>query len=117
MFTREHLIFKALSALHEAYGACAAAPVPRTFALRFALAYLYAVAEGGDRAPFDAFWDAVTRPLGGANAAAAGIDRHQGADGPLTRIHRRLGVAETRDFDRIYWDARVATGSARRNDA
>jgi hypothetical protein len=58
-FSKEHLTFKALVALDEA--AESAGPVPRSFALRFALAYLYATTTG-ERWLFDDFWKQATVP-------------------------------------------------------
>jgi len=34
---------------------------PRTWLLRFLLAFLYSHAQGGDRTPFDEFWKAATK--------------------------------------------------------
>ena len=64
-FDRDHLTFKALCALDEAIDQCDAAPIKPTFALRFALAYLFAVSDG-QRAPYDAFWREVTDSNGAA---------------------------------------------------
>ena len=63
-FDRDHLIFKALCALDEAIDQCDTAPIKPGFALRFALAYLFAVSDGR-REPYDAFWRQVRGGTGG----------------------------------------------------
>ncbi len=65
--SRDHLTFKALAALDEA--AEATGPVPKSFALRFALAYLYAISTG-ERWMFDEFWRRATEPCAGDFAGA-----------------------------------------------
>lgn len=62
---RDQLGFKALCALDEAIDACDAGPIKLTFALRFALAYLFAVSDGL-RDPYDAFWHEVRDPKASA---------------------------------------------------
>ena len=54
-FDRDHLVFKALCALDQAIADCDDAPIKPSFALRFALAYLFAVSDG-ERYPYDLFW-------------------------------------------------------------
>jgi hypothetical protein len=56
------LVFKALCALDQAANECEAGPLRRTFALRFALAYLFAVSKG-DRQAFDDFWRIIADPI------------------------------------------------------
>ena len=60
-FVRDQLAFKALCALDEAIDACDAGPITLTFALRFALAYLFAVSDGL-RDPCNAFGREVCDP-------------------------------------------------------
>ena len=59
---RDQLIWRALVAVEEAAVAAASAPVVPSFALRFALAFLYASAGGGERWMYDAFWRDIQRP-------------------------------------------------------
>jgi hypothetical protein len=56
------LIRKGLIALDEAIDQARMGPVAPTFALRFALAWLYAAGDGR-RAPYDAFWRCIRDPL------------------------------------------------------
>ena len=89
----DQLKIKALAALEEVAEATHDAPVAPTYALRFALAYLYAV-SGGERWPFDGFWQAVTRDWGSADAVrgAAGIGRSQSANACLNGIYLSIGI-------------------------
>lgn len=82
-FGMEQLRDKALHALEEVLEECRAAPVRRTFALRFTLAFLANFAKD-ERWPFDRFWQAVTDPLD--------IARWQNANASLNGIYRLLGV-------------------------
>jgi hypothetical protein len=54
-FGIEHLRTKALLALEEAAQECRFEPVPQTFAIRFALTYLWSMAPTS-REHFDGFW-------------------------------------------------------------
>lgn len=94
----EQLKMKALAALEEAAERSHRGPVEPSYALRFSLAFLYAVADG-ERWPFDGFWQAVTRDWGKADAggAAAGIGRWQTANACLNAIYR--AVRMTRDYE------------------
>jgi hypothetical protein len=58
-FAQSHLIFKALCALDEAVEESRQQPVKPSYALRFALAYLYSVSEKDERSVFDAFWRTI----------------------------------------------------------
>ena len=60
-FDRDQLIFKALCAVDEAVDECNHGPLKPTFALRFALAFLFAVSDG-DRTSYDEFWREVGDP-------------------------------------------------------
>jgi hypothetical protein len=61
-FTADHLRFKALCAIDEAVEACVGGPITRSFALRFALAYLYAIGDG-ERRHFTELWKLFGTPL------------------------------------------------------
>ena len=90
-FERPQLTFKALCALDQAASECHAAPLRRTFAIRFALAYLYTIAEG-DRLAFDQFWRAVADPQPGAFSEAEGrYIRATAARTALTALARNVG--------------------------
>ena len=83
-FGSDQLRDKALLALEEAVVECRYRRPRRTFALRFALAYLWAT-SGTDRGPFDDFW------------AALGHDKTPWsfgvADGALLAIYGALGLS------------------------
>jgi hypothetical protein len=57
-FTREELILKALLALEDAIQECRYRRPRRSFAIRFALAYLWANSRG-DRRHFDELWNVL----------------------------------------------------------
>ena len=83
---------KALAALEEAAERAGEAPVRPSHALRFALAFLYAIGDG-ERWPFDGFWQAVTRGAGSAEQpGAAAIGRSQSANACLNAIYRSVGM-------------------------
>ena len=91
-FDRDQLVFKALCALDEAADACHAGPVKPTFALRFALAFLYAVSDGR-RDPYDDFWREIGDSKETAYSADAGrYIRSSYARTALTAIARGVGV-------------------------
>jgi len=92
-FSPDHLTFKALVALDEAVES--KAPVPKTFALRFALAYLYAVSSG-ERWMFDAFWREATEPR--ATDYHNMLCRHQALTAALNGICRAAGTERTADL-------------------
>jgi hypothetical protein len=94
----ERLKFIALAALEEAAEGTHQAPVEPSYALRFALAYLYAI-SGEERWPFDGFWQAATRDWGKEEATrgAAGIGRSQSTNACLNAIYRALRMK--RDYD------------------
>lgn len=58
----EHLIYKALVALDEVIHRCRGGVIRRDFALRFVLAYLYAVSDGR-REPYHDFWTTIQDPF------------------------------------------------------
>jgi hypothetical protein len=74
---------KALLALKEATQECRFGRVRQTYALRFALAYLWGTRRG-DRACFVDFW----RALDGDN----NLFRFQSADRALMMIYREFGI-------------------------
>lgn len=88
--SRDHLTFKALAALDEA--AEATGPVPKSFALRFALAYLYAISTG-ERWMFDEFWRRATEPCAGDFAGA--LARRQSLNAAFNGICRVAGMERT----------------------
>lgn len=92
-FSKEHLTFKALVALDEA--AESLEPVPKSFALRFALAYLYASTDG-DRWLFDDFWRTATSTAGPDYIGA--VARRQTLNACLTGICRSVGMERTPDL-------------------
>ena len=89
-FSREHLTFKALVALDEA--AESRETVPKSFALRFALAYLYAITVG-ERWLFDEFWRVATGHVG--NDYLSRLARQQTLTACLNGICRAAGTERT----------------------
>lgn len=92
-FSKEHLTFKALVGLDEA--AESSGPVPPSFALRFALAYLYATSDG-ERWLYDDFWRAATRQPGSDFMSA--MCRRQTLTACLNGICRAAGSERTPDL-------------------
>ena len=94
-FDHDALTFKALCALDEVASQCGAEPVKRTFAMRFALAYLFAVGTG-DRRCFDDFWRIIAEPLPWATSVShASYYRGTQARTALNGIARSVGYPET----------------------
>jgi len=90
--SQDDLTHKALAALEDVADRAELAPVRPSPALRFALAYLYAVGDGA-RWPYDGFWQAVTRGFGtDAPSRAAAIGRFQSANACLNGIYRSVRV-------------------------
>jgi hypothetical protein len=89
-FSRDHLTFKALLAVDEA--ADSQAPIAKSFGLRFALAYLYAISPG-ERWMFDEFWRRATENLGGDFASA--LARRQSLNAAFNGICRAAGTERT----------------------
>ena len=97
-FDRDQLVFKALCALDEATDACHDAPIKPTFALRFALAFLYTESDGCHES-YDAFWREIADGREGAYSADAGrYIRSSYARTELTGIARGVGVEMSIDF-------------------
>jgi hypothetical protein len=104
-FSKEHLTFKALLALDEA--AESAGPVPKSFALRFALAFLYATSSG-DRWLFDEFWRRATDAAGPDYVSA--MARRQSLSACLNGICRAAGMERTPELIRSFREARGSDG-------
>lgn len=77
-FGADQLRDKALLALEEAVQECRYRKPPRTMALRFALAFLWAQ-QPRSRAPYDAFWQSI---------GAADIWRFSSADQAINLIYQ-----------------------------
>ncbi len=74
---------------------CEAGPIRRTFALRFALAYLFAVSKGDQRA-FDDFWRIIADPIEwGYSEAQARYFRGSHARTALKGIAPSVGYPQT----------------------
>lgn len=102
---RDHLTFKALVALDEA--AESNGPIPKSFALRFALAYLYATSHG-ERWLFDQFWRNAIAPAGSTYVSA--MARRQTLEACLNGICRGAGMERTPDMIARLRTARGADG-------
>jgi hypothetical protein len=109
-FERDHLNFKALCALDEAIDQCDAGPIEPTFALRFALAYLFAVSDGR-RDPYDAFWHEIRDGNGAAYSDSSRCYvRTTYARTALAGISRGIGIELTADVMQRLRDARSSKG-------
>lgn len=112
-FDRDQLTFKALCALDEAIDQCEAVPIRPTFALRFALAYLFAVSDGR-RDPYDAFWREIRDLKPSAfSESAQGYVRTSYARTALAGISRSVGVELTAEMMQRLRDARIGTSRAK----
>ncbi|MGP7794745.1 hypothetical protein [Sphingomonas sp. CLY1604] len=90
---REQLLWKALCAVDEAAEEADAGPVRPTFALRFALAYLYACGSG-ERWMYDAFWREIQAPpLPDGKPSPRGTMARSGLQG----IMRSVGITPTNE--------------------
>src|SRR4051794_33960890 len=85
---------KALLALEDAVQECRYRTPRRSFAVRFALAYLYACSDV-ERAPFDDLW----RDLGSPKSPWS----FSVADGDLLRIYRALGLPRDEQVSTRLW--------------
>lgn len=92
-FGVDHLRGKALLGLEEATQECRYGPGAGTFAVRFALAYLWSLAPTS-RQPFDAFWQALS---------ATDMWRFSSADQALMQIYDHLGVARDHEIGMRLW--------------
>lgn len=88
------LTTKALLALEEITQDCRYCVPDRTFAIRFALAYLYALGPG-DPEPFVEFWRAIS----GDNQ----LFRWRDADMALGRIYSVIGAERSEDSASDCW--------------
>ncbi len=86
-FTESQLRDKALLALREAYEQAQTGPIPKSFALRFVLAYL---SNGIDRRAVDTFWTVAT---GAADRNSSDwFGRQQSLGNAYKYLHRQLGL-------------------------
>jgi len=102
------LVFKALCALDEAYDEAAEGRVYPSFALRFALAFLYAVgdrrAEWFDREPYDEFWREAT--VNDATWGTPAVGRMQKLNASFNAIARAAGLERDPNVQSEMRDAR-----------
>jgi hypothetical protein len=96
---------KALLALEEAVQECRYRKPRRSFAMRFALAYLWSTSRA-DRAAFDAFWQAL--------AAEKSPWSFSAADNALHRVYIALGKRRDAAVARHLWRLRQAEESGER---
>jgi len=94
MIAGTDLTAKALLALEEASHSSRYIQPDRTHALRFALAYLYAL-KGGDATPFYSFWIEL--------ASENNVFRFQNVDRTLDQIYERIGVRRDDQASRKMW--------------
>lgn len=90
---REHLIYKALAALHDVRIASRAGPVQPNWQLRFCLAYLSTQCRGG-REPFDYFWKEM-RNIHPTSTDGGSYMRHLDLGRAISTIISRLGFNDT----------------------
>jgi hypothetical protein len=92
------LIRKALLALDEAIDQARIKPVAPTFALRFALAWLFTQSNGW-REPYDAFWRVIRDPFSWASSdVQRAYLRPTKARTEFYRICRSIGIEPTGAF-------------------
>lgn len=101
--SRERQIFLALCALDEIADQARIAPIQSSFALRFALAFLWSCSDGRDRANYDALWRNLVDVKLRSNQAPSTIDpnlRYLFARAQLHGVMHSLGfeldVVQTR---------------------
>jgi hypothetical protein len=88
---------------------------PRTWTLRFILAFLYSQSSG-DRSPFDAYWKAATRPKSPAETDAAAA-RVRGA--ALRREANLICLAvgeQPKQISDRFWDELTREAYAKRGE-
>lgn len=100
------LTTKALLALEEVTQDCRYCVPERTFAIRFALAYLYAL-KPGDPEPYVDFWRRI--------ADENGLFRFQFANRALEAIYRAHAIEREDPMARDFWQAAQARAERRRN--
>lgn len=93
-FGPDQLRDKALLALEEIVQECRYRRPRRSFAIRFALAYLWAMG-GTDRRPFEQFW----RVLGDEKSPWS----FSSANGALLGIYRALGIERDEEVSMALW--------------
>jgi hypothetical protein len=93
--TDEQLRDKALLALEDAVQECRYRTPRPSFAVRFALAYLWAYAGCRDGGPFLSFWVALKAEKSPWNFSCA--------DGELLRIYAALGIERPPDIGMTMW--------------
>jgi hypothetical protein len=97
MLSAEQLRDKALLALEDAVQECRYRTPRRSFAIRFALTYLWATSTA-DRRPFEEFW----RALGAEKSPwSFGV-----ANSGLSGIYRALGVERKDEVEMAFWGRR-----------
>ena len=99
MFQHNELVARALLVLEAALYQTAHRPVPRSLALRFTLAYLYAVARC-DRGCFDDLWRELTddTPCRGGEEGHRALGRSANANASLNGIYRAVGMKRTNEM-------------------
>lgn len=102
---RDQLVFKALCALDEVVEQARVAQVKPTFAVRFALAYLYAVSDGR-RDPFDSFWREIQEPHDKEPGGMGHYIRGTSAQASLCGIVRGVGLYLNVELDQALSHAR-----------
>ena len=90
----DRLATKALLALEEAAAAAEHSPLQPSLAVRFALAYLYAIGAGS-REPYDDFWSAVRQK---GDEYTERVQRHSMARAALEAIYRDVGHPRSREM-------------------
>lgn len=87
---------------------------PRSWLLRFLLAFLYSHAKGADRAPFHGFWKAATRPNKdrptGTSAYERGIDMKRYANAICKAVGEEPKAIQDRFWDELARDAAAKRG-------
>ena len=97
MLTPDQLRDKALLALEDAVQECRYRTPRRSFAVRFALAYLWATSRA-ERRPFEDYWRALAAPK---SPWSYGI-----ADGALETIYRAIGIKRNEQVMFAMWGRR-----------
>jgi hypothetical protein len=94
---REHLIFKALAALHEVRQESRDGPIKPSWQLRFCLAYLFTQSHGG-REPFEYFWVEM-RNVHPTSTDAGRYDRYRDLGRAMSSMCDGLGFNATPSTD------------------
>lgn len=93
--TLERLRDKALLALEDAIQETRYRTPRRSFALRFALAFLWAYSGCRDRYPFEELWNALGRPFSAWSFSVANTQ--------IRGIYRALGIERPDDIEASMW--------------